>query len=221
MSERQYTHYKELPRQSLGVMANQLWLDDPKMVGIHLARYKFVAKMLADKDRVAEVGCGDGWFSRVVMQTVKELSLYDFDQAFIEDIDMQLRLNGEKWEPDKIIRKDILSGDLYHKPYDAIYSLDVMEHIHPAQEEDYLNNIKASLRPNGVFIVGMPSLESQKYASPASKIGHVNCLSGEDLKRTLERHYHNVFMFGMNDETIHTGFFPMCHYLIGLCVGVK
>ena len=67
----------------------------------------------------------------------------------------------------------------------------------------------------------MPSLESQAYASPQSKAGHVNCKSGEALKKTMECHFHTVFVFSMNDEVVHTGFHKLAHYLFALCVGKR
>ena len=67
----------------------------------------------------------------------------------------------------------------------------------------------------------MPSIESQKYASEGSKRGHVNCKTGNKLKELLSKHFCNVFVFSMNDEVVHTGFYPMAHYLIGLCCGKK
>ena len=103
--------------------------------------------------------------------------------------------------------------------FEALYSLDVLEHIPQKQEDIFLGNCKESLKENGVAIIGMPSLESQSYASPASKAGHVNCKTGQDFKITLEKHFSNVFLFSMNDEVVHTGFEKMAHYLIGLCVG--
>ncbi|CCQ53625.1 hypothetical protein CWATWH8502_2077 [Crocosphaera watsonii WH 8502] len=69
--------------------------------------------------------------------------------------------------------------------------------------------------------MGMPSLESQAYASEGSKQGHVNCKTGKDLKALMLDYFHNVFMFSMNDEVVHTGFFPMSHYLFALGVGKK
>ena len=44
----------------------------------------------------------------------------------------------------------------------------------------------------------------------------MNCKSGDALKRTLERYFHTVFVFSMNDEVVHTGFYPMAHYLLGV-----
>jgi hypothetical protein len=92
----------------------------------------------------------------------------------------------------------------------------VLEHIPAELEGRYLDHVTASLTDRGVFIAGMPSLESQAHASPASKAGHVNCKSGEALKRTLERYFHTVFIFSMNDEVVHTGFYSMAHYLLGV-----
>ncbi|SVC88588.1 uncharacterized protein METZ01_LOCUS341442, partial [marine metagenome] len=105
--------------------------------------------------------------------------------------------------------------------YDALYSLDVMEHIRIEKEATFLANICRSLRDHGVAIIGMPSIESQTYASPESKQGHVNCKTGDQLRYSLNKYFNNVFMFSMNDEIVHTGFFPMAHYLIGLCCGPK
>lgn len=202
---------------SLGVMTNQVWYDDPRRLAFLLSRYKFVSKMLSGKKKVAEVGCGDGFGSRVVQQEVRELHVYDFDPIFIEDIESR---QVERWTLQPHLH-DILSGPLQQGPFDAIYSVDVMEHIEPEKEQLFVNNLKQSLVPQGVLIVGMPSLESQTYASTQSKIGHVNCKSGKDLKATMERDFHNVFLFSMNDEVVHTGFSPMAHYLFAVCCGCK
>jgi hypothetical protein len=76
-----------------------------------------------------------------------------------------------------------------------------------------------SLNPRGVLILGMPSLESQAHASPPSREGHVNCKTGNALKELGAKYFANVFVFSMNDEVVHTGFYPMAHYLIALCCG--
>jgi hypothetical protein len=43
-----------------------VWRDDPKLLGIRMARYKFVSKMLCGLDTVLEVGAGDGKLSKIV-----------------------------------------------------------------------------------------------------------------------------------------------------------
>jgi len=78
-----------------------------------------------------------------------------------------------------------------------------------------------SLKTNSVLIIGMPSLESQEYASPASKDGHVNCKTGRDFKKLMSKYFNNVFLFSMNDEIVHTGFEKMSHYLFTMSCGKK
>jgi hypothetical protein len=70
-------------------------------------------------------------------------------------------------------------------------------------------------------VIGLPSLESQPYASPQSKAGHVNCKSGPELKRLMEEYFHNVFLFSMNDEVVHTGFHKMANYVFAIGAGKR
>jgi hypothetical protein len=37
----------------------------------------------------------------------------------------------------------------------------------------------------------------------------------------MQQFFHNVFVFSMNDEVVHTGYSPMAHYLLALGCGVK
>lgn len=200
-----------------GIMANESWNQDPKRTLFTLARYKFVAKMFSGKNRVLEIGCADAFGTRLVQQEVKELTAIDFDPLFIEDA--KSRYNPH-W-PMKLFVHDMLSGSVPGGPYDAVFSLDVLEHINPRDEKKFINNIIGSIKQNTPVIIGMPSYESQVHASPQSKEGHVNCKSGKNLKKDLENYFENVFIFSMNDEIIHTGFFPMAHYLMAICIGKK
>ena len=34
------------------------------------------------------------------------------------------------------------------------------------------------------------------------------------LKRLMVRYFHDVFIFSMNDEVVHTGYHKMAHYLL-------
>lgn len=200
----------------LGLMTNQVWHDDPRRLGILLSRYKFVAKMLSGRRDVGEVGCGDAFGTPVVLQEVDRVTVYDFDPVFIADIRQRF---SERW-PIVAHLHDIVAGPLPQR-HDGLYSLDVLEHIARRDEHAYLANLRGSLHDDGVLIIGSPSLESQSYASPQSKAGHVNCKSGAEIKVLLGNYFTNVFLFSMNDEVVHTGFYPMAHYLLAVCCGKK
>ncbi len=218
--EPQYEPCLETARASglttFGLMSNQVWHDDPKRLGFVLARYKFVAKMFSGLDRVLEVGCADAFGTRVVRQEVKHVTATDFDPVFVEDVNRRM---DPAW-PFECLTHDMLQGPL-DRQYDGAYALDVIEHIAEADEHRFVGNLAGSLHSHGVCIIGTPSLESQAYASPGSKAGHINCKSGPGLKELMAAHFRNVFIFGMNDEVLHTGFHKMAHYLFALCCSKK
>lgn len=220
--EKQYTvslEYRDSHGQEqLGLMSNQCWYDDPRRLAFVFSRYKFVSKLLEDFENVLEVGCGDGFASRIVQQSVKNLTLTDFDQYFIDDV---RRRELARWKFKNIIQHDLILGGSVPGIYDAIYALDVLEHINPLDEHIFIDNICGSLTDVGTLIIGMPTLESQVYASPISKAGHVNCQSLPQLKSNMQKFFNNVYMFSMNDEVVHTGYHKMAHYVFALCCNKK
>jgi 2-polyprenyl-3-methyl-5-hydroxy-6-metoxy-1,4-benzoquinol methylase len=203
--------------ETLGLMTSYAWNDDPKRLTFTLSRYKFVSKLLSGRANVLEIGCADAFGTRIVRQEVERLTATDFDPVFIEDV--KKRMNP-RWSFDALVH-DMLSGPVPPRNYDGIYALDVLEHIDPGDEPVFMSNLVGSLAPHGAVVLGMPSLESQAYASPNSKAGHVNCKSMPDFKQMMAGYFHNVFIFSMNDEVVHTGYHRMAHYLVALGCGGK
>lgn len=198
-------HREYIGDAQLGAMHAESFAKDPKHLGFVLARYHFVARMLQGKDRVLELGCGDGTAAPIVQQRVGHLTGIDREP--------------QPTYPGKFIRGDIRESLPRNEwKWQAIFALDVLEHIFLIDEDRFLCNIVDALDEDvGVCIIGTPSKESQPWASDLSRKHHVNCKTEEDLRGTMRRHFLNVFIFGMNDSTLHTGFGPMCHYRFAVC----
>ena len=203
--------------ERLGLMSSQVWHDDPRRLVFVLARYKFVAKMFSGLQHVLEVGCADGFGTRIVRQEVQALTAVDFDPIFVEHAKANM---NPRWSFECLVH-DMLAAPL-PRGFDGVYAVDVLEHIPPGDpERRFVGNLVASLHDRGVCLLGTPSLQSQAYASPQSRAGHVNCKDAPGLRALMSEFFHNVFLFSMNDEVVHTGFYPMAHYLWALCCSPK
>ena len=201
---------------ALGWVSSSTWDRDPKRLLFLMSRYKFVAKMLIGSKQVLEIGCGDGWGSRLVAEEVDRLILTDYDPRFIENARAVVR----QWTSDVDFSVLDITSSQYQTQVDAVYCLDVLEHIEPGLEQDVFSNVYNSLVDGGVFIVGMPSIESQSFIPEERRDpGHINCKSLYELQASMKKCFKTVLPFSMNDEVLHTGQAAMSNYIFA--VGVK
>jgi 2-polyprenyl-3-methyl-5-hydroxy-6-metoxy-1,4-benzoquinol methylase len=203
-----------LPKYDLrmGTATAQSYINDPKHIVFVASRYKFVAKMVAGCETVLEVGCCDAFGGPIVAQGVKRLICTDIDEELLKE-------NVQRC--DAFRNMEFRYHDFRKQPYpervDAVYLVDVLEHIFPDEESHFMENMCASLTSSGIMIVGTPNLTAEQYASAHSRTGHVNLKDHDSLRSFCERQFHNVFLFAMNDEVLHTGYYPMAHYLWAIC----
>lgn len=201
---------------TLGPWTTHSLFSDPIHLAFVLSRYKFVARMLTGKSKVLEIGCGDAIGTPIVAQFVGKILAIDIDEKIIRS-DKKRLANFQN------IRFDVMDfrKSYPEKIFDAVYGIDVIEHIDDHLNDVFMRHICACLKGIGVCIIGTPNISFDKYASAASRANHINLHSFSSLQKLLSAHFENVFMFSMSDEVIHTSFAPMAHYLFGLGVGVK
>lgn len=185
--------------------------DSPRHALFTLSRYKFAARMLPQDRtvRVLEVGCSEGIGTLMLAERGHEVLGIDADVEAVAHANKVLKKPNIQFESRDFIGQRI-------GKFDAVVSLDVIEHIAPENAESFMNSIRANLSSDGMCVIGTPNDTASQYASKASQIGHVNMYTAENLTALMRRHFTHVFMFGMNDEVVHTGFSPMCHYLMVL-----
>ena len=200
----------------MGPWTSYSLLHDPRHICFVLSRYKFCAKMLEAKENVLEVGCGDAFGIPIVAQVVKRVLGVDSSDRLIKD-------NRSRLKKIKNIKFQVLNicRDVPAETFDAVYSIDVIEHLDPHLTQTFLANQCACLKEDGVCIVGTPNITAFKYAKDLNKAQHINNKSHGALRKEMERYFKNVFIFSMNDEVVHTGYGPMAHYLFAMGVGVK
>lgn len=205
------------PRTSYGIM------NDPKHILFILARYKFCAKMLQGKSSVLEVGCGDAFGSPIVAQVVKHLFCIDREPILINGNRIRFNFFQEKFNCLRNIEfhtTDIINS-IPDQIFDAVFLIDVIEHIPPEKEVIIMKNICHCLMQDGILIIGTPNIAADKFSSEPGASPHSNLKNHTTLKQLIDEYFTNSFIFSMNDEVVHTGFYPMAHYLFGIGVGLR
>ena len=184
-------------------------LNNTRHLLFTLSRYKFAAKMLPfnKNNKILEVGCSEGIGSLLLAENENQVLAIDMDIDAINYAKKTINKNNITYE-----HADFLNSNL--GIFDAIVSLDVIEHIEKDDETKFIKAITNHLTKHGMCIIGTPNDTATPYASKASQLGHVNMYTAEILVCTFQEFFHHVFLFGVNDEMVHTGFAPMCHYLI-------
>jgi len=181
--------------------------NDPKRLPFVLARYKFAARMACKNRTVLELGCSEGIGTPILAEFAAHYTGIDMDAPAIEAAKVNFSAGNRQF----------LAGDFLGKSlgtFSSVVSLDVVEHIVPEMEDAYFDTVAMNLSDDGIAVIGTPNKTSEAYASPMSKAGHVNVFDGAHLMKAMSRVFHNVLPFGINDEVVHTGYSPMCHYLV-------
>jgi 2-polyprenyl-3-methyl-5-hydroxy-6-metoxy-1,4-benzoquinol methylase len=179
-----------------------------------LSYYKFAAKMIGSGKRVLDVGCSEGFGTILLAEAAASCLGVDLDADAIAVANASVASDRLRFSV-----MDVLATDPGR--FDAVVTLDVIEHIFQENEDAFVARLAGVLEPHGVAIIGTPSITSDQYANEHSRRGHVNLFSAERLAELGLRHFHNVFSFSANDEMVHTGFSPLAHYLLLLCVGPR
>ena len=211
------TDHQFIDSVDLGPWTSYSLLNDPKHMGFVLARYKFCAKMFDGMRRVIEVGCGDAFGTPIIAQHVQEVLAIEPDGRHID---------SNKKRLSKIKNIEFRQGAVQdlkpqERSFDGAYSIDVIEHLDGHLNSPFIESQARLLKKDGVCIIGTPNVTANEYASERSRVQHINLHSQETLKTLMAKYFNRVFLFGMNDEVLHTGYAPMCHYIFGMGVGVK
>ncbi len=194
---------------TLGKYISYWFNKSPRRLLHYLSYYKFAAKMIGDSKKVLDIGCNEGIGTWLIANMCGYAKGIDFDKEAIK---------SAKSNFDEFKNIDFLDQDIFEykdsNTWDSIVSFDVIEHILPSNSDLFFSKICSLLSEAGLVIIGTPSEISQNFASEITKKGHVNIYSYERLEKQMRKYFDFVFLFSVNDEVVHTGFFPFAHYFI-------
>jgi 2-polyprenyl-3-methyl-5-hydroxy-6-metoxy-1,4-benzoquinol methylase len=179
---------------------------------IRLARYKFVARMLRPRDSVLEIGSGSGVGTMFLSQHCARAIGIDVKQHEVNESRAINRRENVSFEV----------ADFFEFPrerrFDAVVALDVIEHMPIEVGARLIEKAGQHLNPGGMVVIGTPSVYVREYQSALSKASHVKMYDQDELVELMERYFHRVLPFSMNDEVVHTGMPKMAWYYFMLAL---
>ena len=110
--------------------------------------------------KIAEFGCGTGYFSAYLLRKYKNLNidLYDISlsvESVIEKVMSISKINSNRYN---FFAVDI-NKELINKKYDIIFMCGALHHSYNLKE--YFESIKKSLNPNGILVAQEPAFKEE------------------------------------------------------------
>ena len=187
-----------------------LFQENTLQLLIKLARYKFAARLLKSTDQVLEVGAGNGIGTIFLGQHVKKITGLEIrEQEFLDAQKINQRKNVD------FIHQSVFEfcPDLR---FDAVISLDVIEHLTEKDGEKFVEKLASLCKPDGLVIIGTPSIYSYPYQGAFSQAAHIKCYERNELDNLLGNFFLRTLPFSMNDEVVHTGHPKMAWYYFSI-----
>lgn len=157
----------------------------------HLFAYEFARNQLHEDFHVLDIGCGEGYGTRLLSQNVLKIIGLDIDQGII---DHATKKNGsdkcsfERYDGEKIPYEDNI--------FDAVISFQVIEHVWG--DIHFVSEINRVLKKGSKLIITTPNGETRllKGKSPWNRF-HVREYTARSLHDLLSRFFSDTSLLGI------------------------
>lgn len=201
-----------MKKQLDGKMGDQKWMiENPLMTTIKFSRFKFASKLISQNDTLLDIGCGQGLSSIFFSDYCK----------FVYGVDLLSDFLNHNRKNIKFIKKNIFNihKKNFNRKINIITLIDFIEHFKKSDGALILSKCSKLLeKKGGTLIIGTPSVYSSKYRSKRSKKQHIHEYDGMELKNLCSQYFNRTFLFSMNDELVHTGFYKLAWFNFVICV---
>jgi SAM-dependent methyltransferase len=184
------------------ILRTVTWRLACRYYGCGIVRYrggieKFVVAHIKEGDRVLDIGCAEGYLTRLIAKKAKRVVALEIDRRYIDAIDK----SEECFRNVEFIVGDAFEMDFREK-FDVIVLVHTIEHM--AKSDRLLKRLSAIAKK---IIIETPDPESDWISKLLEDLGivelgdekHVELFSHDSLKERLERN-------GWKDVTAYEGY---------------
>ena len=177
----------------------------------HIHRYKFASNFIGSNSKVLDGACGSGYGSAILSLNGANVLGIDVNHEVIKFANQHhLKKSVE------FIIGDIATLSFPDASFDAVVSLETLEHLPNATCQKYLKNISSWLKPKGILVASSPMLRYKNGKPYITSPYHINELPKDELLEMFEFCLPDfVFQFYHQDET---RFVPLLDEHTGFCI---
>jgi len=173
------------------------------------ALFEYVVNLIRPLDgkKILDVGCGD---ARLFYELRNERAILE-GRATLEGIDVSKK--AIRWARTfvpsaKFICADIKDYNFPANSYDAIFLIDVLEHLNPRDLDFILSRLAHYLKINGKLIIVVPSINI-----PLDR-KHYQHFSRKTLEKLLKKYFKTINILGhQRISKIHNFFFSVLNFV--------
>ncbi len=134
----------------LGPHSSYEWNHSRRRLLFSMARYKFAMKMIGsvyqpNEKKILELGCSDGFGTHYIAEFAEHVLGVDFDEQAISYAKSEKKDKNVEFKLDNFLDKK-------YGEFDGIVSFDVIEHIYPEHEENYMKTVMMNLSNLGGYL---------------------------------------------------------------------
>ena len=177
----------------------------------HLARYHFATQFLQPGLQVLDCACGSGYGSKLLADSGLEVTGVDLCHQAIEHAQAKYQNANIKF-----LCQDFNTLEFADASFDAVITLETLEHVTNNVCRQFLKNIRRYLKPGGILIASSPMLRYKNGLPYITNPYHINELPRQELL--------SMFNTLLPDFTLHfyhqkeTRFVPLGEENTGFCI---
>ena len=177
----------------------------------HISRYTFATNFIRPGGRVLDCACGAGYGSNILSKNGNEVTGIDFSSKAIEYANKYYSVSSSTYKVEDIA--DLTFPD---NTFNAIVSLETLEHISNEVCKAYLSNISRWLKPSGILVSSSPMLRYKEGKPYITNPYHINELPKAELIKLFETYLPGfVLQLYYQDED---RFVPLLDEDTGFCI---
>ena len=155
----------------------------------HVQRYRAACPLIADKI-VLDAACGEGFGSNMLADFAREVHGIDISEKTVQEAQIHYRRDNLSFQCASVAQLPFPD-----ERFDAVVSFETIEHINADTQEQFLQEIKRTLKKNGILIISTP--EKHAYSVVTGQINpfHVREFFYDEFRIFLSRYFKHIGLF--------------------------